>query len=399
LQQPRVPSVTARFCTVFLAILLAATVDAAEGKRSTIQPSFVTWVERVARAEGLRVTRFAEGQLDDQSSVERAALLCDPGVSTRAFWLIEVSAGNRWVLTEESTQPFDCREAPPAVEALNGSLTISERMGATLVREKIAVRDGAPVLLSSEIESTDRQRNLLARDDWDQLSFQRSAEDSSPEGVVLAVARERSPSVANHAVFGKERWSGPEDASIRVEATSVGDGTISVSFSATDDVAVLVADNARERAFLAADHWELWWTEEDPGCVPKANRICGVRQLGIGRTENGRLDVRWLYPFGYRVPVPRVSADSEAIIVVLPASVVSSPTASGAKGRFTVAYSDSDSAAGEQETIIATSRLKWGRPETFGTLVSWPGGRRFPPPTTGRLISDCWRVGEGERIR
>ena len=45
----------------------------------------------------------------------------------------------------------------------------------------------------------------------------------------------------------------------------------------------------------------------------------------------------------------------------------------------TVAFSDSDSPGAGQQTLVATSQLQWGDPDTFGALVRFPGDARFPP--------------------
>ena len=46
---------------------------------------------------------------------------------------------------------------------------------------------------------------------------------------------------------------------------------------------------------------------------------------------------------------------------------------------FSVAFSDSDEAGAKQQTVIATSPVRWNRRETFGELIRLPSNsRRFP---------------------
>ena len=47
---------------------------------------------------------------------------------------------------------------------------------------------------------------------------------------------------------------------------------------------------------------------------------------------------------------------------------------------FTVAFSDTDDAGARQETVIATSPVRWNKRQTFGDLTRLPSAcRRFPP--------------------
>lgn len=381
--------------TLIVLVLLCLTSSLAYAEESP----FASWARRVAGAEKLRVRRVLSGQLDADASIESAAELCDPSGSTRGFWLIEKDASHRWALAFDSGQTIECSGEVASSEKLQGSLPIVERADAVVIRERVALRDGALVLLSSEVDSAERSRQVVSRDDWEKLAFHRASADETPVGVVLAMARQSEPQTPNFTVFGKERWTGRDDASLQVTATAQPLGALRVTLRTTDDVVTSVEDGASEKRFLAADHWELWWTEEDPGCTPKPNRLCGVRQLGIALKEDGRFDVRWLYPFNYREPLPRVSGTHDSIEVVLPKSMLPTSTVLGSRGRFTAVFSDSDTPGGEQETLVATSQLKWGKPESFGFLLGWPGRRTFPPPSAGRLISDCWSVGGGERFR
>ena len=46
---------------------------------------------------------------------------------------------------------------------------------------------------------------------------------------------------------------------------------------------------------------------------------------------------------------------------------------------FTVAFSDTDDPGAKQQTVIATSPVRWNRKETFGELTRLPSNaKRFP---------------------
>ncbi|WNG44842.1 hypothetical protein F0U60_12620 [Archangium minus] len=63
------------------------------------------------------------------------------------------------------------------------------------------------------------------------------------------------------------------------------------------------------------------------------------------------------------------------VLVLLAGHAYEKPTSIA----FTAAYSDSDDASGQQ-TLVATSQLKWGVPASFGVLSFVEGGRRHYPP-------------------
>jgi hypothetical protein len=45
---------------------------------------------------------------------------------------------------------------------------------------------------------------------------------------------------------------------------------------------------------------------------------------------------------------------------------------------LTIAWSDADDPGGGQKSLIATSALKFAKPETFGTLGIFGNGQRYP---------------------
>ena len=97
---------------------------------------------------------------------------------------------------------------------------------------------------------------------------------------------------------------------------------------------------------------------------------------------DGSAAVRWLMPVASTERVPSVrrtgshfEIDSSLSTLGLDANKLDS----GRSLPFTVAFSDSDQAGAKQQTVIATSPVRWNRSETFGELVRLSSNsRRFP---------------------
>jgi hypothetical protein len=75
-----------------------------------------------------------------------------------------------------------------------------------------------------------------------------------------------------------------------------------------------------------------------------------------------------------------VALDGETLLVDLPVTRlgVTKPEAPW-QVALTVAFSDSDAPGAGQQTLVATSGLRWNAPQTFGRLVAFPGYTRYPP--------------------
>jgi hypothetical protein len=371
--------------------------------RSAGDSAFASWVQQVAQTEHLRVGAWASGQLDSDEAVERAALLCDPAGATRGFWIVEKDPTHRWAIAFQLSQSVDCPAAKEWVR-LNDAVEVAERTARGNLLERVALRDGVPALLSTDEQSAEGKHAVAGRDEAEEGALRRTGFGTgaawSPFLAVTDVATASVPGSPTFAIFGANRRTGADDARLTLEATRQADGTVRARVSTTDDVRLTLPAGATDHAFLASDHLELWWTEpESPGCVPRSNRLCGVKQLGIAFQEGGGLDVRWLYPVGLHEALPRVIGDPAQVEVDLPAAAFAGTEAIGWRSRFTAAYSDSDVAGGEQEKLIATSRLRWGKAETFGQVAVWPGRRRFAPPAAGAIFCDAWRIPEGHRLR
>ena len=56
------------------------------------------------------------------------------------------------------------------------------------------------------------------------------------------------------------------------------------------------------------------------------------------------------------------------------------------QGAFAAVFSDTDDPKKRQETVVASSTLKWGKPETFGKIVWFANGTRFPPFPEGSRV-------------
>jgi hypothetical protein len=244
-----------------------------------------------------------------------------------------------------------------------------------------------PLLLKSD--SSDRhhdsnvdlvsQRRSFQRIESDESSTQASQEVLHA-ALVASGTEAPSPPAPTWVSWGKERWTGPEDADLKVHVMRRGD-TLTVVARLTDDQHVPAAD-ASPRAILAADHLELWWSK--PG---EKTRL--PIQLGMARTAEGSVVAAWFQKPGRKAaPLPVVRWTSpEQVEVDLPlAQVVHGPLEDFApevdSGALTVVFSDSDGKG--QETLVSTTRQ---RPSgtSFSSLYVAEPGSRFPSLRKGGL--------------
>lgn len=369
---------------------------AAPSKAPTPDRAFVEQVKKAAAPSKLVVAGLWRGDLDGEpSTTEYVALLCagtpedNAGGGEPERYLILQDAAHAWAVEVTRNAGSRCADAREEGKwsKLAGTLELSDGYSTWDASMKVAIRDGQLVRVASESGGHSMETSSREAYDWEALTFNAASGDIGGEhatktnGAVVPVIDRpdaKLPPVWNEPVSGKDKWTGAADASLSVRAAQK-DGAVELALSATDDARLPVPPGTDAKAFLAADHLELWWAvpREEP-CGPSEPKSCAIRHLGIGAREDGSWDVRWLEPASE--PLPSVTGKLEAFSVTVPVAWLAKPDRLDGSwwAAFTAVYSDSDAAGAGQQTLVATSRLKWGKSGTFGRLVRLKGGARYP---------------------
>jgi hypothetical protein len=111
----------------------------------------------------------------------------------------------------------------------------------------------------------------------------------------------------------------------------------------------------------------------------------------VARLADGQVHARWLHPRKVTEPLPKVSAPAPGKLVLqFPAGSLFHEKkffpGLAYQGAFAAVFSDTDDPKKRQETVVASSTLKWGKPETFGKIVWFANGTRFPPFPEGSRV-------------
>lgn len=377
---------TAVLTSTLLAVVLTASPMRADGSADA---RFRMAVSRTAKSAGLRAVTLWRGDLDgDPSTTEYAALLCPPesdsSLDSAEVYLVlaEATHGSAFQVTRNAGSL--CQDAQPSTEflPLHGAIEVSDVYASWDGSMKVAIRDARLVRLADTMNSHTFTRIIAQTRDWNALTFKGSI---APNDLATPVATSGDLILARpdggadlrtgwtEVVHGKEQWTGAGDAQLQVSATLRGDA-VELTLHTGDDVRLPVPANADDKAFLAADHIELWWAPDAPSKICPKAATCLRLHLGAGVRADGTWDVRWLEPVP--LPVPEVKGTAEALTVRLARAQLS--PADHANVPFTAVYSDSDAAGAGQQTLVATSTLRWGKSESFGRLVWLNGGARFP---------------------
>lgn len=191
-------------------------------------------------------------------------------------------------------------------------------------------------------------------------------------------------------IYGQDDWAGPKDVSFRAK-TILNENRLYVYIEVTDDQIVMT--NTTD---LKQDHVEIWLdslsslrTEKDSELyldLPYRRTKAGLYQFGINRSgayqylpkEGIEKEITYQIvstPKGYNVEMS------------LPIQkYLQSPFKTFSRIGFTIVISDTDlNDTMKQDTLIATSSLKWGDPYTLGEI------RRFH--NKGR-----WKFWDGYRF-
>jgi hypothetical protein len=379
---------------------------------SDAERQFREWLERRATEARLKVRTLWRGDLDGDQVPERVALLCtrEWEEGQKDWYVIEKSPSERWLLeqgrntggkctsSEEEAQGGPDAGAPRSKPwlALGPTLELSDGYSRWETRVEVALRDGVPSRVALESWANDMGIAYYSAEDWARLRFKHSERNTLeedyeedyelrlPESALIPVlAREQPlPPTVNHVTFGKKHWSGEADASLQVSVLQEGPDAVRVRLKVRDDVARPAPVGADLARFIASDHLELWWKmgwrrSWDTPKTPYA----GVRQLGIALREDGSVDARWLFPEKTSAALPKVELRQGRVEVVLPLGLLGiRKLFPPQRESFTAAWSDSDTPASGQQTLVATSVLQWGVPESFSLLVFNEEGRRYPSP-------------------
>ncbi len=159
------------------------------------------------------------------------------------------------------------------------------------------------------------------------------------------------------------------------------------------------------------DHLEIWLLDRGETRIGTSCDAKPVpRQLGVGVDGKGEVHARWLH--GGKGDPPSVRRTDAGVGIELAAEFLGrgfpwerpcDPPSAGPSFRghherwfaathacgddascwdvnlwgewpLTVAFSDADDAAKGQQSLVATSQLRWGDPRTFGSLIVLPRG-------------------------
>ncbi|NMO15913.1 hypothetical protein HPC49_24215 [Pyxidicoccus fallax] len=401
----------------------AASPSRTSGAERAAERQFLAWLEPRAAEARLEVRTLWRGDLDGDRVPERVALLCskveDEALS---FWyVIEKSPSVRWLLTqernsgrcvrsEEEEQGADRPDAGALTSmpwlALGSTIELQDGYSRWDARVRVALRDGRPSLVAAAGSSHDMVKAYGYEQDWERLRFEAWQHEIGEEQprpgasalIPVLVRAQPLPPTVNRVTFGKEHWSGEADASLRVSALRERPDSVRVRVEVRDDVARPVPVGADTARFLAADHLELWWRmADDVSCDTSKKADCAVRQLGLALREDGGVEARWLFPEKTPAALPEVELHEGRVEVVLPVGLLGLGTVvSSQRVAFTVAFSDSDASPYGQQTLVATSPLRWGVPATFGMLVFNVDGRRYPTPDSADDVAVEARRLEGD---
>ncbi|HZH17560.1 MAG TPA: hypothetical protein VE057_24615 [Archangium sp.] len=376
-------------------LLLASSVSAAASS-----PSFHEQVDAYARGLSFSVDWVSSAQLDEDPELEHLARLCIPSEeNSSVLYVLEQAPGVLWTVSPDSERR-PCPSSPPEKHPLPTRLGLSMDDYRTWSSATVAFREERPVVLESSEGSAlilgESHGGASEKEDWESLTFGSTSEytettesgdthhqKTSFTGALLPVLA--SPGMAatlppthNQVTHGAKHWRNAKDASFRVAALAQGPDAVRLRIQVREDVTVPATSGMSDRDLLGTDHLELWWAARDGQGV-------STRQLAVARTGEGTLLARWLHPAGLTEPLPTVALDGDTFVVDLPLSSlgVTRPEESW-QAPFTVVFSDSDVPGAGQQTLVATSTLRWNEPETFGRLVSFPGHTRYPPVEQSR---------------
>jgi hypothetical protein len=380
--------------------LLVVAIASALGVRAASAPppptppadptgAFVQWANQVARAKKLSVCRYGQLRYPGEEPGTFAQLGDPKNINHgQGSWLF-ARGKERWSYQPEPPGSFvmnveSCDEKPKWEDARTVSVGYrGESAGYIWNTDEVTFVAGEPVTLHEENHDVDGSSEI----DWLEATENTVDHDQAepePKGEITVGRLIALPpgsrwidawKTPTFVPFGAKNRKGAADANLAAYALDMGPAGFQIVIDVTDDSAVPTTAKADARRFVRSDHLEIWWRPDNGS---------DNRQLGIGFLADGGADVRWLYPKELTEKPPPVRRKGSHFEIDLSfAALGFDPKTPAPGGRwnlpFTVAFSDADDAAGGQQTVVATSPVRWNKRETFGALLSLPNkARRFP---------------------
>ena len=350
---------------------------------------FLRWAKEVAGAKKLLVCRAGQLRLPGEEAGYFAALgdpKLDIPLESSSNQIVLLSSGKKHWRYEQTALTVHIGCAVPAPWEELDTLTVHAQDLATRWlwdEEEVTFVSGEPVMLKevhSDIDGDTSVDWLEATEESHDANWEGGARGrtrAGTHGMLVALPTGsrwiKSWKTPTFVSFGEKNRTGPADADLAAYALDLNKAGIRIVVDVTDDRAVPTPAKANARALVRSDHLELWWI---PGDSAEA------KQLGIGMRADGSADVRWLMPAASTEKVPQVRRTGSHFEIDLSLATLGLDANKPDGDRrvpFTIAFSDADEAGAKQQTMIATSPIRWNRRETFGELIRLPSnGRRFP---------------------
>jgi hypothetical protein len=389
---------------------LLALIAFAGSSRAVAAPdpdaAFRAWASGYAAHEKLQLAFWGPAHLDDTKGAQRVAILvgtAGDGEASAPFVVLVEDGPRRWTRHTEEENSVTV-SGPPRCDGADVQAGKHDvpwtpwpcatlRIGAGGVgshgwsEDELALRGGSWAVVRQTIgyEEAGTER------DYDQLTETPVSDDGhaldAPHSLLLSFVPGEARAARTRGaapIAGGRRWSGAGDADLDVFAEMSGN-VLHLRLVTRDDVRVPVPPAASDKAFVGADHVELWFVCAE--CAARADGPAGLDprafQLGIGAREDGSLDVRWLAPEKSGQALPEIRGTLARLDVTVP--TWAQPTASTdprakVKWELACAYSDADGPELHQDSLVALAPFQWGRRETFGGPVQRPGLARYPNP-------------------
>jgi hypothetical protein len=351
---------------------------------------FLRWANELARAKKLSVCRA--GQL--RYPGEAPGYFAQLGHANDRHKL-----GGIWIFAQEKARWLHDAPPPPGSTIMNvstcaepapwetlESVTVSYRapeVNYMWDNEEVTFVEGEPVTLYEEHHDVDGSSDT----NWlkgTENTVQKDAAESEATGETntgLLIAMRpgsrwiKSWKTPTFVPFGAKKRKDAADANLAAYALDMGKNGIRIVADVTDERVVPTPAPSDARRFVRSDHVEIWWKPADSSIN---------KQLGIGMRADGTADVRWLLPKDSTEkppPVRRTGSHFEIDLSIATLGLEGDAYFANGQStlRLTVAFSDADDPAGGQETVVATSPVRWDKSETFGELHSFPSkSKRFP---------------------
>ena len=354
---------------------------------------FLRWANELARAKKLTVCRAGQLQYPGEDAGYFAMLgKAEPHDQPDAVWVFGQGQMHwSYTRTDSAFIVENCPASPPWEQRESVALgTVG--IGAHYIWDNYDVTfvQGEPVVLTEEHHDVDGGTDR----DWVRATEQTLEHDQaepeprgeSDRGILIAMPSGsrwiKSWKTPTFVPFGAKNRLNATDADLAAYVVDRGKAGIQVVIDVTDDLPVPPAPRAPARKFIRGDHVEIWWRPDDAGTN---------KQLGIGILGDGTADVRWLLPAKTSERAPAVRRTGTHFEIDLSLATLglegSTPAPDGERTlHLAVAFSDADDPSAGQQTVVATSPVRWNRQDTFGQLI-WLSSEAGRFPSFGSRLS------------